>query len=461
MFSLAFYLSIVQFCSMLKSLQFFLLAFHMTILFSMKGNTDPNRAVALNGYAEQYVRLVLSLGQLDPDYVDAYYGPEQWREEAKKSGKTIEVIAKEAEILKRNLQGIDADKPEEMERRRLRFLTRQLAALSGRVEILKGKKISFDDESRALYDAVAPQYTEKDFQEILDQIDKLIPGEADVPRRYAAFTKNFIIPKEKLDVVFRTAIQECRARTVKHLELPVEESFTVEYVAGKSWSAYNWYQGGYRSIVQLNTDLPVGIDRAIDLACHEGYPGHHVLNMLIEKNLVRGRGWREFSVYPLFSTLSLIAEGTANYGVEVAFPGNERLKYEKEVLFPLAGLNPDRAEIFFKVQKLVDRLSHAGNIAARKYLNGEINADQAAAMLQKYALMLPELAKRRVRFFDQYRSYVINYNLGQDLVREFIESRGGTEANSEKRWSEFESLLSFPRLPSELTAESHSGLRPQ
>jgi hypothetical protein len=405
----------------------------------------------LNANAEKYVRLVLSLGELDSDYVDAYYGPKEWREEVKASPKTLDQIAKEAQELDRSLKAIPATKLPELEQRRLRFITRQLAALMARVEMLKGKKLSFDEESQALYDAVAPQHTENDFRPVLDEINKLIPGKGDLSSRYSDFKKDFIIPKEKLDAVFRTAIQECRSRTAKHIKMPSDESFTVEYVKGKSWSAYNWYQGGYRSIIQLNTDLPVTIDRAIDLACHEGYPGHHVLNMLIEKNLVNDHGWREFSVYPLFSPLSLIAEGTANYGIQVAFPGDERMKYEKQVLFPLAGLNPDRAETFFKVQELVDQLSHAGNIAARKYLNGEINADQAAVILQKYALMIPELAKRRVKFFDQYRSYSINYNLGQDLVRKYIESRGGTEDHPEKRWSEFETLLSFPRLPSELT----------
>ncbi len=432
---------IVQFWGMFKT-SILLLA---VIMISTQANSQD-----LNANAEKYVRLVLSLGELDSDYVDAYYGPKQWREEVKASPKTLDQIAKEAQELDRNFKAIHADKLQELEQRRLRFITRQLAALMARVEMLKGKKLSFDQESQALYDAIAPQHTEKDFQPVLDEINKLIPGKGDLSSRYSDFKKDFIIPKEKLDAVFRTAIQECRNRTAKHIKMPSDESFTVEYVKGKSWSAYNWYQGGYRSIIQLNTDLPVTIDRAIDLACHEGYPGHHVLNMLIEKNLVNDHGWKEFSVYPLFSPLSLIAEGTANYGIQVAFPGDERMKYEKQVLFPLAGLNPDRAETFFKVQELTDQLSHAGNIAARKYLNGEINADQTAVLLQKFALMIPELAKRRVKFFDQYRSYSINYNLGQDLVRKYIESRGGTADHPEKRWSEFEQLLSFPRLPSEL-----------
>jgi hypothetical protein len=53
---------------------------------------------------------------------------------------------------------------------------------------------------------------------------------------------------------------------------------------------------------------------------------------------VKDRGWTEFSIYPLFSPQSLIAEGTANFGIEVAFPGAERVAFEQRVLFP-AGLS--------------------------------------------------------------------------------------------------------------------------
>jgi len=202
----------------------------------------------------------------------------------------------------------------------------------------------------------------------------------------------------------------------------------------------------------VNTDLPIYIDRAIDLACHEGYPGHHVYNVLLEKHLVKDRGWTEFSVYPLFSPQSLIAEGTANFGIEVAFPGAERVAFEQKVLFPAAGLDPGKAAAYYEAQGLVDQLSYAGNEAARRYLNGEIDAAAAAAWLEKYALMSPDRAKQRVRFFDQYRSYVINYNLGKDMVRHFIDGQGGTPADPARRWSAFEKLLSSPRLPSGLAA---------
>jgi hypothetical protein len=403
----------------------------------------------MNALAESYVKLVLAMGQHDADYVDAYYGPAEWKKEAESTKVPLDQIRTRARILLNDLSNLPAG-DDEMGRLRRLYLERQLSALEARVRMVQGERLSFDEESKALYDAVAPTHPESYFQKILDRLDKLFPGNGSIVQRYDAFRRAFVIPPARLDAVFQAAIQACRQRTLKHISLPATESFKVEYVTGKSWSGYNWYQGNYRSLIQVNTDLPVYIDRAIDLACHEGYPGHHVYNALLEKHLVRDRGWREFTVYALFSPQSLIAEGTANFGIDVAFPGAERVEFERKVLFPAAGIDPARAAGYYEVQELVERLSYAGNEAARKYLNGDIDAAAATAWLEKYALMPRERAQQRVRFFDQYRSYVINYNLGKDLVERHIESRGGTPDNPAKRWEEFATLLSSPRLPSGL-----------
>jgi hypothetical protein len=98
----------------------------------------------------------------------------------------------------------------------------------------------------------------------------------------------------------------------------------------------------------------------------------------------------------------------------------------------------------------VDRLAYAGNEAARRYLNGEIDRAAAVTWLARYAMMSPKSAEQRTRFFDTYRSYVINYNLGKDLVKQFVESRAG--ALPARRWDEFVRLLASPRLPSALRA---------
>jgi hypothetical protein len=404
---------------------------------------------SMNGIAEQYVRLALQVGQHDADYVDAYYGPPEWKPQSTERTSLDELAAKAADTLKQ-VEAVPQP-ADDMERLRREYLRAQLSAMTARLRMLEGERLSFDDESRALYNATAPALAESEFQKVLDELERHFPGTGPLVERYEAWRRAFVIPRDKLDAVFRTAIAACRERTAAHLQLPPDESFTVEYVTNKSWSGYNWYQGSFRSVIQVNTDLPIYIDRAVDLACHEGYPGHHVYNVLLEKNLVRDRGWMEFTVYPLFSPQSLIAEGTANYGIQVAFPGEERLAVEEQVLFPAAGLDRQRARDYYAVQALVDRLSYAGNEAARRYINGQVDAAQATAWLEKYALMAHDRAAQRVRFFDQYRSYVINYNLGKDLVRDFVERQAGGDAR--KRWTAFGALISSPRLPGSLTAQ--------
>ena len=409
-------------------------------------NSTPS---PMNALAEQYVKTVLALGQHDADYVDAYYGPPEWRKEVDSAKLDLDAIAARGLKLRADLRKLTpAANGDEMATLRWQYLDRQLSSLEARVRMLKGEKLSFDDESKALYDAVAPTHPASHFQEIVDKLDKRFPGLGSLAVRYDAWRKPFVIPKDKLDQVFQIAIKAGREKTAAHVQLPASESFTLEYVTNKPWSGYNWYQGNYRSVIQINTDLPIFIDRAIDLACHEGYPGHHVYNALLEKHLVRDRGWMEFTVYPLFSPQSLIAEGTANYGIEVAFPGRERTDYERKMLFSAAGIDSNRAAEYYEVQTLVEQLSYAGNEAARQYLNGQITAEQAAAYLEKYALYAPDRAKQRVKFIEKYRSYVINYNYGKDLVRTFIEKRAG--ADPSRRWTEFAKLLSSPRLPSGL-----------
>jgi hypothetical protein len=317
--------------------------------------------------------------------------------------------------------------------------------------MLAGATLTFDEESRALYDAVAPQHPESYFDAALQALEKALPGDGPLIDRYDGFRNDFVIPPDKLSRVFDRAIAECRARTLKHVTLPAEERFTVEYVTNKSWSGYNWYQGGYRSLIQVNIDLPIYVDRAVDLACHEGYPGHHVYNVLLEKTFVRDRGWVEFSVYPLRSPQSLIAEGSANYGIDIAFPRAERLQFERSVIFPTAGLNAASVDDYYAVLSLVDRLSYAGNEAARRYLNGEIDAAAAAKWLERYGLYSPPRAQQRMRFVDQYRSYVINYNLGKEMVARYVESQSNGGADAARRWDVFTRLLSSPRLPSGLT----------
>jgi hypothetical protein len=411
----------------------------------------------LDPLAESYVKLVLAVGQHDSMYVDSYYGPKEWLAQARSAQEPLEEIRIKAVSLEAALDSLDSSGAEEILQLRHEYLKKQLSALIARVEVLGGKKLTFDEEAKAYYDVSPPTFPDSHFQKIIAELDTIVPGTGPLPERIEEFRKQFVIPPEKLDTVFQTAIRECRVRTKKHIALPAGENFKLEFVHDKPWGGYNWYQGNFQSLIQVNIDYPTYPESVIDLAAHEGYPGHHVYNCLLESEFVRKRGWVEFTVYPLFSPQSLIAEGTANFGIEVAFPGGQRMEYERDVIFPLAGLDKSRAENYVRVQDLMGKLSYCTNEVARRYLDGDMSRDSAAQWLVQNGATSRQRAEGMLNFIDHYRSYVINYNLGEDLVRRYIDRQGGTADHAyrqagrpEKRWEEFKKLISSPRLPSGL-----------
>jgi len=417
---------------------------------------DP--VATLDGVAADYVRLVLEVGEHEPGYVDAYYGPADLAEAAKANPRPVAALKTEADRLIAAVRealaageagGAGADP---LVTRRARFLEAQLVAVRTRLDMIEGTRLPFEDEANSLF-AVRPTVQPlSDFDPILADIDRLAPGKGPLHERVEAFRNRYIVPKDKLDAVMRAATAECRRRTVEHIALPEGETFTLAFVTDKPWSGYNWYKGNATSHIEVNVDLPVFIDRAVDLGCHEGYPGHHVYNMLLEEKLTKQRGWQEFSVYPLYSPQSFIAEGSANFGIDLAFPGEERLTFEQEVLYPLAGLDPKSAPALAKLQELTDALQPARYAIASDYLAGRISREQAVDLTQRYQLMTRGLAERAVKFIDAYRSYVINYGLGKQMVEAYVNQA----ADPAERWSRMEQVLSEPTLPADLTPASAS-----
>ncbi len=117
----------------------------------------------MNQVAESYVKLVLAVGKHDADYVDAYYGPPEWKAEADSATIPLGDIEQRAAALIAQLgadtgstSGAGADTAD-MARLRHAYLRKQLEAMVARVKMLQGTKLSFDDEARALYDAHAAE----------------------------------------------------------------------------------------------------------------------------------------------------------------------------------------------------------------------------------------------------------------------------------------------------------------
>jgi hypothetical protein len=432
-----------------------LFLFLLVVSCGEKKNQKPlsDLEIKMNGVAEGYVKLVLEVGKYDPLYVDAYYGPKEWKpkeENLPPDSTTFNKLISIADSLLKELELLSEYSATELETLRYRYLYKQLFAVKARVIILNGSILPFRLESRALYDVMPPIVSEDSLNKVLDELDKLLPGKGDITERMINFKKKFEIPQDKIPAVFDAAIKECKNRTSKYINLPPGEKFKVEYVTNKSWGAYNWYKGNYFSIIQVTTDFPIQIDGAVGLATHEGYPGHHVYNVLLEQNLVKDKNWIEYTIYPLYSPQSLIAEGTAVSGEELLFPGDERMKFEKEVLFPLAGLNKKEADLYYQILLLQEKMAGAGVFAAKNYLNGDWTKEETVAWLQKYQLRTKERAEKFLSFIDTYRSYVVTYNTGKIIIEEYLDKNGGTKDNLAKRWELFTKLISTPQTPSGL-----------
>ena len=401
---------------------------------------------SLDGLAERYVRLVLAIGEHDANMVDAYYGPPQWREDARAHKRSLEELDSDARDLADALAKLAV--PDDLSALRRRALGEQLASIRARLEILRGTKMPFDEEARRIYGVAPPHHDDDYYRAVHRQLDAVVPGEGPLRERMDAFKKKFIVPRERIKSVLDPALEACRGTTLRHIALPAGENFRLELVTDKPWGAYNWFQGGYQSLIEVNVSLPFYADRAAKLMCHEGYPGHHVLNSLLEQKLVRERGWIEYTIYPLYSSESLIAEGTADFGFGLVFPGDTGWQWERDRLYPIVGIDPALAEVRYRVNELNKALGYAAIDAARAYLDGQRSRQQTIAWLQEFTFATRKEAEQRLRFYETYRSYIVNYRLGEDLVGQYIDRVAGTDPDA--RWNAFSALLASPPVVSDL-----------
>ncbi len=397
--------------------------------------------------AEQYVKMVLELGLYDPNYVDFYIGPDEWRpeDETRETDFPYLRFKENADRLLGDLEKLKDDIDNSEEKQRYKYLQKQLRAAATNVELLAGKEIAFDDQSKLVYDAINPEYPDGFFDETYEDLNRILPGSGPLNARFESFVDAYRIPADKTQVLFDTAMEEVRIRTQNHLNLPDKERVTIETVSGKIWGGYSWYQGNNHSVVQLNIDKPRLISAVTHLAAHEGYPGHHFFHLILDNILLKKKGWIEYCVYPLFSAQSLISEGTAEYALKLAFPGNEKTEFEEKVIFPMAGLDPSAAGLCNRVFNAIFMLRQARIDIARKYLNRQISRDQALDQLIKYQVLSRSDAERTLKFIETGRAYVITYALGYKLVNKYMDA---FEDNSQK-WEQFQKILSTPFTPSD------------
>lgn len=393
--------------------------------------------VTLDLAAREYVGLLVALGERDADSLDFYAGPPDWVADIRRAPPSLPQIRASALALSGRLERAGSAGAD---RARVVHLGRNLRALAGRIDVLTGVGLLFDDESRTLFGVALPPGDEPPVPTapILARIARLLPGPGSLADRYARLEAAFTVPADRLPAVMGHAITACRARTAAYLTLPADEGVSVEYVANRPWVGFSRYDGRFRSRIQINADLALTVDRALQLACHEGYPGHHVRNTLLEERFVRQMGRDEFLGQARFSPDALIAEGSAAIAVDLAFPGDDRVSIERDELCPLASTCGRDVATYVEVQRLVDRLAMNVAHVARAYVDGRIEFVRAGDALARDALMAHSDAT--LKYVGEFRSAVLTYTLGRALAQAFVEAHARPVGTAAGRWRAFEQL---------------------
>jgi hypothetical protein len=370
-----------------------------------------------------YVKLALALGERDSDSLDSYRGPASWRADAHAEHASFAQVRERAKALARSLAEIKPGDGGERAPRRA-FLLGQLQAIASRIDVVQGARPTFDEEARVLFGldprdagarpdagAAEPSGAGRPAA-IRAALDRRLPGHGDLAARLDAFDRQFQVPADRIATVFARALDGCRAVTRDHVALPDRERVSVEYASDLPWAAFTRYQGQFVSRIVVNTAQPLTVDRLLELACHEGYPGHHTINVLLESRYAERRP--DLLVQLLFSPQSALHEAAASLAPELAFSDAARTAFERDELFPRAGLDPAGAARHVAVARLVDGLHGVVGDVVRRYLDGALDFPRAAAALECEALM--RSAAPTLKFVNQFRSYAATYTDARDRL---------------------------------------------
>ena len=367
---------------------------------------------------EEYVRLALAINEHKPGYIDSYFGPANWAQAAKDAGK---VHLSELTHRVNELAGM-ISKADGWDALRKDFLEKQIRAMQMSLRLLQGEAVSLAEEVEALYDIQADWKDESNFLEAHKLFDQVLPGEGSLYERMESWDKSLEIPVEKAKELVPLVNDRLRKLTREKFDLPQGESFTVEFVSNQPWGAYNWYLGGYRSRIDINTDLPIRAHGLPWLLAHEGYPGHHTELSIKEAKLVRQFNYEEHLLTLINAPSCVIAEAIATTALKIVLPDDELEQWYRNEILPRAGLAHIDAARIMEVSRAGRKMSGLMGNAAFMLHDQHRSTGQITAYIQQYGLRTEKEASQSLEFLSNplYRSYIFTYHIGYELLDELF-----------------------------------------
>lgn len=388
----------------------------------------------------RYLELGLRLDRHVEGIVDAYYGPPAVRDRV--AAEPVRPAAALADDARRLVADLDAgapidDAPDDPRRRR--WLRAQVVGLLTTAERLAGVPVPFKDEIERCYGVRPERVDESAFEAAHRAVDEVLPGSGPLRERYIEWREAQAVPVEVLPKAIASLAEDLRERTDRLFGLPDGEHVDFDLVTGQPWSGFNYYLGGLRSRVVINTDLPVLSTSLAHLVAHEAYPGHHTEHSRKEVGLVHRQGRLEETIFLVGTPQCLLAEGLADLGLEVVVPDRPD-ELAAEHLRPLGV--PYDAEVAARVREAAEALNAVrGNVALLLHDDGA-DPEDAVAYAERWALLPRNRAEKVVQFQTDptWRAYIFCYIDGLRLCRSFA-------AGSPER---FERLLTEQLLPEDL-----------
>lgn len=376
--------------------------------------------------ARDYLLLALRLDQRIPGLVDGYFGPAEIK--ARVDTEQLRPPARLRDDAAALRARLEAD-VEDVQRRE--WLDGQLLALETQAAALAGDELPYLEYVTRSFAFAPSRRPDAEFEAAAAQIDRLLPGAGPLAERLAAWDRRFEIPVERLAAVLAWLVERCRERAAPLFGLPDAEDLRVSLVTGQPWSGYNWYHGGRRSQVDINTDLPMHVADAVNVVAHETYPGHHLEHAWKEADLIDRQGRLEASILLINTPECLISEGLANLGRRFVAPlaGLPDLLVE---LYDRAGL-PIAADTAaaHEAAELETALGAArrtltavrGNAAIMRHADGR-SRDEVLDYLETVGRYAPATAAKRLDFIEHplWRSYVFVYAEGESLLTRWVDA---------------------------------------
>lgn len=405
--------------------------------------------------ARDYLLLALRLDQHRPGLVDVYYGPADLKAQ----------VDLEPLRLPARMRADAAELRERVDREighapRGRWLDAQLVALESQARSLSGDPAPYTERAAVSFGIRPVRRPEREFELAAATIDGLIPGRGSVADRLAAWDAASHVPAERMRPVAEAVIARSRERARAPYGLPSGESLRLGFVRGQPWPGHAWYDGGYRSRIDLDRDQPMSLDALVGTIARLTYPGHHLERTWKEADLVVGSGRLEASVVLIETPGWLVSDGAAGAGARLA----SVLPDAADLLVELLGLTGDPiaarewAETTVAMAPARAVLQAAvGNAALLRHVDGD-EPEAVLRYLRDVGLMAPDAASRSLAFIEHplWRNTAAVSTAGEDLLRRWLELV--PEAD---RIARFARLLHEPLTPAEIEAEIQADLDPR